>query len=74
MLPLFPLDGFSVVYGLLPWRQAQAFARLRPYGDDYPNVHYFSAQPAKHPEPGLLVYRNSFLRYILTCGSQSLWV
>lgn len=32
MLPLFPLDGFSVVYGLLPWRQAQAFAKLRPYG------------------------------------------
>ena len=32
MLPLFPLDGFSVVYGLLPWRQAQAFSRLRPYG------------------------------------------
>ncbi len=32
MLPLFPLDGFSVVYGLLPWRQAQRFARLRPYG------------------------------------------
>ena len=32
MLPLFPLDGFSVVYGLLPWRQAQTFARLRPYG------------------------------------------
>ena len=32
MLPLFPLDGFSVVYGLLPWRQAQAFGRLRPYG------------------------------------------
>ncbi len=32
MLPLFPLDGFSVVYGLLPWRQAQVFARLRPYG------------------------------------------
>ena len=32
MLPLFPLDGFSVVYGLLPWRQAQAFAGLRPYG------------------------------------------
>ncbi|MDE0300218.1 MAG: site-2 protease family protein [Candidatus Poribacteria bacterium] len=32
MLPLFPLDGFSVVYGLLPWKQAQAFDRLRPYG------------------------------------------
>ena len=32
MLPLFPLDGFSVVYGLLPWRQAQAFERSRPYG------------------------------------------
>ena len=32
MLPLFPLDGFSVVYGLLPWRQAQAFDRMRPYG------------------------------------------
>ena len=32
MLPLFPLDGFSVVYGLLPWKQAQAFDRSRPYG------------------------------------------
>ena len=32
MLPVFPLDGFSVVYGLLPWKQAQAFERLRPYG------------------------------------------
>ena len=32
MLPLFPLDGFSVVYGLLPWKQAQAFDKLRPYG------------------------------------------
>lgn len=32
MLPLFPLDGFSVVYGLLPWKQAQAFDRLRTYG------------------------------------------
>jgi Zn-dependent protease len=32
MLPLFPLDGYSVVYGLLPWRQAQEFAKLRPYG------------------------------------------
>ncbi len=32
MIPLFPLDGFSVVYGLLPWKQAQQFERLRPYG------------------------------------------
>jgi len=32
MIPLFPLDGFSVVYGLLPWKQAQAFGKLRPYG------------------------------------------
>ncbi|MCZ6677342.1 MAG: site-2 protease family protein [Candidatus Poribacteria bacterium] len=32
MLPLFPLDGFSVVLGLLPWKQAQEFERLRPYG------------------------------------------
>ena len=32
MLPLFPLDGFSVAYGLLPWKQAQAFDKLRPYG------------------------------------------
>lgn len=32
MLPLFPLDGFSVVYGLLPWRQAQEFSKIRPYG------------------------------------------
>jgi Zn-dependent protease len=32
MLPIFPLDGFSVVYGLLPWRMAQQFDRLRPYG------------------------------------------
>ena len=32
MLPIFPLDGFSVVYGLLPWRMAQQFDKLRPYG------------------------------------------
>ena len=32
MLPIFPLDGFSVVYGLLPWHMAQQFDRLRPYG------------------------------------------
>ena len=32
MLPLFALDGFSVVYGLLPCRPAQEFAKLRPYG------------------------------------------
>lgn len=32
MLPLFPLDGFSVTYGLLPWSAAQKFDRLRPYG------------------------------------------
>ena len=32
LIPLFPLDGFSVMYGILPWKQAQKFARLRPYG------------------------------------------
>jgi Zn-dependent protease len=32
MLPVFPLDGYSVVYGLLPWKQAQEFEKLRPYG------------------------------------------
>lgn len=32
MTPLFPLDGFSIVYGLLPWKQAQEFDKLRPYG------------------------------------------
>lgn len=32
MLPVFPLDGYSVLYGLLPWKQAQKFERLRPYG------------------------------------------
>jgi Zn-dependent protease len=32
MIPIFPLDGFSVVRGLLPWKQAQEFEKLRPYG------------------------------------------
>ncbi len=32
LIPLFPLDGFSVMYGILPWKQAQEFAKLRPYG------------------------------------------
>ena len=32
MLPLFPLDGFSVVRGLLPERMAREFERLTPYG------------------------------------------
>ena len=32
MLPLFPLDGFSVVRGLLPEGVAREFERLSPYG------------------------------------------
>ena len=32
MLPLFPLDGFSVVNGLLPERASRQFAKLAPYG------------------------------------------
>ena len=32
MLPLFPLDGFSVVNGLLPERVSREFSKLAPYG------------------------------------------
>ncbi len=32
MLPLFPLDGFSVLNGLLPDRASQYWERLSPYG------------------------------------------
>ncbi len=32
MLPLFPLDGFSVVRGLLPESAARQFEKLTPYG------------------------------------------
>lgn len=32
MLPLFPLDGFSVVRGLLPERLAREFEKLAPLG------------------------------------------
>ena len=32
MIPLFPLDGFSVVRGLLPERMARDFAKLERYG------------------------------------------
>ena len=32
MLPLFPLDGFSVVRGLLPENAARQFEKLSPYG------------------------------------------
>mgnify|MGYP001992052577 FL=1 len=32
MLPLYPLDGFSVVYGLLPSSAARKFARVQQYG------------------------------------------
>jgi Zn-dependent protease len=32
MIPLFPLDGFSVVRGLLPQRIAREFGKLEPYG------------------------------------------
>ena len=32
MLPLFPLDGFSVVRGLLPERLAGEFEKLAPFG------------------------------------------
>ncbi|QIL78622.1 site-2 protease family protein [Diaphorobacter sp. HDW4A] len=32
LFPLPPLDGGRVLVGLLPWKQAQWFARLEPYG------------------------------------------
>ncbi len=32
MLPLFPLDGFSVINGLLPERASRQFSKLAPYG------------------------------------------
>ncbi len=32
MLPLFPLDGFSVVRGLLPEHLVRGFEKLMPYG------------------------------------------
>lgn len=32
MLPLYPLDGYSVVYGLLPLQAARKFASLQQYG------------------------------------------
>ena len=32
MLPLFPLDGFSVVNGLLPESASRHFSKLAPYG------------------------------------------
>ena len=32
MLPLFPLDGFSVLNGLLPERASREFSKLAPYG------------------------------------------
>lgn len=32
MIPVFPLDGEKVLVGLLPYRQAYAYASLRQYG------------------------------------------
>ncbi len=32
LIPLAPLDGFSVLLGALPHEAARSFARLRPYG------------------------------------------
>jgi Zn-dependent protease len=32
LMPILPLDGGRVVAGLLPARQAVAFARLEPFG------------------------------------------
>lgn len=32
LFPLPPLDGGRVLTGLLPWKQAMAFARIEPYG------------------------------------------
>lgn len=32
LFPLPPLDGGRILVGLLPWKQAQALARIEPYG------------------------------------------
>ncbi|MDQ6662726.1 MAG: site-2 protease family protein, partial [Chloroflexota bacterium] len=32
LIPLYPLDGYSILYTLLPSRQAVSFAKSAPYG------------------------------------------
>ncbi len=32
LIPVAPLDGFNIALGILPRRQAEALARLQPYG------------------------------------------
>ena len=58
MLPLFPLDGFSVVRGLLPENAARQFEKLSPYG--MPILMCLIFLPFILPVPNVL----GFLGYI----------
>ena len=57
MLPLYPLDGYSVLYGLLPLNTARKFSRFQQYGMPILMVLLFVPHLLRLPNPlRFLVY------------------
>ena len=57
MLPLYPLDGYSVLYGLLPLNTARKFSRFQQYGMPILMVLLFVPHLLRLPSPlRFLVY------------------
>jgi Zn-dependent protease len=71
ILPLYPLDGYQVIYTLLPSKQALKFARSAPYGQLLILVIFFFL-----PFIGSLAHASNFplfhLAYYIWLGAISL--
>ncbi len=71
IIPLYPLDGYEIVYTLLPERQAKGFARSAPYGPFIILAVFFLL-----PFLAQLTHLSGFplfeLPYYITLGSQYL--
>jgi Zn-dependent protease len=61
LIPLYPLDGYQIVYTLLPSKQALKFARSAPYGPFIILIIFFFL-----PFIGNLTHASSFFLFHLS--------
>jgi Zn-dependent protease len=71
IIPLYPLDGYEIVYTLLPERQAKQFARSAPYGP-FIILAIFFLLPFLARLAGMSGFPLFELPYYITLGSWNL--
>ncbi|MDQ6659628.1 MAG: site-2 protease family protein [Chloroflexota bacterium] len=69
LIPLYPLDGYQILYTLLPSRQAVSFAKSAPYGTLIILALFFLLPFLARLSPGLSSFPLFQLAYYIVEGS-----